>query len=274
MTLKEKVQATRRNSIKCSLTEVKRKTGKKLYTKVGGNPDLPKDFEWYYNCKEYGGHPLSFVAQFDLSELKDYDADQMLPESGMLYFFYDFEADAIGCYPEDRESARVFYYDGAKENLVETEPPENLKEDYRIPEFRIKFSKHKDIPAYEELKEQLDEEMTYEDYAFWASILRGRIRQENIVKLLGYADLIQTEIISMCELVQHGIDCSGFEYLSEKEKYHDESKEWILLFQLDVLETDDFALIIGDTGRLYYYIKKQDLKEKRFDKAWFATQCY
>ena len=33
--------------------------------------------------------PLSFIAQFNLSDLERYDTEGLLPHSGVLYFFYD-----------------------------------------------------------------------------------------------------------------------------------------------------------------------------------------
>src|SRR5215510_11398881 len=58
-------------------------------SKLGGNPDLPEDFEW----KTYQGKPLTFIGQFKFSELAPYDRDKELPAEGMLYFF--FEADEM-----------------------------------------------------------------------------------------------------------------------------------------------------------------------------------
>ena len=50
-------------------------------------------------------------------------------------------------------------------------------------------------------------------------------------------------------------------------------KDWTLLLQLETLETDDWEWMWGDCGMLYFYIKKQDLAEKRFKNTWFSLQC-
>ena len=41
---------------------------------------------------------------------------------------------------------------------------------------------------------------------------------------------------------------------------------WVLLFQLDTVECDDFELMFGDDGLIYFYITKEDLAARRFDR--------
>lgn len=50
------------------------------------------------------------------------------------------------------------------------------------------------------------------------------------------------------------------------------ASEWRLLWQLD---TDDEAgFMWGDAGRLYLLARDEDLKARRFDRAWLVLQCY
>jgi len=46
-----------------------------------------------------------------------------------------------------------------------------------------------------------------------------------------------------------------------------------LLFQMASIQEDDYELMFGDLGNLYFYIRKQDLKERNFDKVWLVLQC-
>jgi uncharacterized protein YwqG len=47
--------------------------------------------------------------------------------------------------------------------------------------------------------------------------------------------------------------------------------EWQLLLQLD---SDDRAdLMWGDGGMLYFWIRAQDLAERRFEMVWMTLQC-
>src|SRR5438477_1753892 len=54
-------------------------------TKLGGCPDLPPSFEW----PSYRDRPQSLIAQINLAEVHPYDVEGLLPESGLLSFFYD-----------------------------------------------------------------------------------------------------------------------------------------------------------------------------------------
>jgi len=47
--------------------------------------------------------------------------------------------------------------------------------------------------------------------------------------------------------------------------------DWVLLLQLD---SDDAAKIMwGDAGMLYFWIRRDDLAARRFDRTWFTLQC-
>ena len=67
-------------------------------SKIGGCPDVPADFVWPYVTG--GGicenddkpHPLTFMAQFNLSELADCDTENRLPKAGLLSFFMTMRA--------------------------------------------------------------------------------------------------------------------------------------------------------------------------------------
>ena len=79
-----------------------------------------------------------------------------------------------------------------------------------------------------------------------------------------------------CEAVTRGFDMGGIE--SYPKQYQKEiksaSKDWILLFQMDTVETDDYEVMFGDSGHIYFWIKKEDLKNKNFEDIWLILQCY
>ena len=72
-------------------------------SKIGGKPYLPKDFVWPY----YQELPLSFLAQINLEEVKALDKDNLLPDKGMLYFFYELETEEWGFKPENKGCSKV-----------------------------------------------------------------------------------------------------------------------------------------------------------------------
>lgn len=86
-------------------------------SKLFGSPDVWNGFEWPAILDENNCYDLDFVAQVNCAELSEYDEAGVLPKRGILYFFYDF----ISCPsdPEDKNAARVLFYDGNLSNLSE-----------------------------------------------------------------------------------------------------------------------------------------------------------
>ncbi len=52
------------------------------------------------------------------------------------------------------------------------------------------------------------------------------------------------------------------------------AKDWILLLQVDTDDDSDGpGWMWGDCGRIYFWIRRQDLAARRFDRAWTVLQC-
>ena len=71
-----------------------------------------------------------------------------------------------------------------------------------------------------------------------------------------------------------GIYCGGPEgYRSEEAKtLAVGAADWRLLLQVDTDEEGP-GWMWGDVGRIYFWIKKQDLAALRFDDVWLIFQC-
>ena len=245
-------------------------------SKIGGKPYLPKDFVWPY----YQELPLSFLAQINLEEVKSLDKDNLLPSTGMLYFFYELETEEWGYKPQSKGCAKVFYYEDIS-NFSLIDFPENMEDDYKIPEFKVNFKSNISLPSYEDFYLFLKEHDTFkeQDISFSDFIpLYDElfIPDNNYTKLLGYPEVIQNPMEEECEAVTRGFDMGGVE--SYPKKYQKEirstSKDWILLFQMDTVETNDYELMFGDSGHIYFWIKKEDLANKNFENIWLILQCY
>ena len=252
-------------------------------SKIGGKPYLPKDFIWPY----YQELPLSFLAQINLKEVNSLDKDRLLPSKGMLYFFYELETEEWGYKPQSKGCAKVFYYEDIS-NFSLIDFPENMEDDYKIPEFKVNFKSNISLPSYEDFfnlvedKEKLEDITENEFYDIYHSAYDELSKKylvpiEKYIKLLGYPDVIQNSMEEECAAIARGFNMGGIGYLYLK-KYHDEikkaSKDWILLFQMDTIESDDYELMFGDCGHLYFWIKKEDLKNKNFENIWLILQCF
>ena len=252
-------------------------------SKIGGKPYLPKDFVWPY----YQGLPLSFLAQINLEEVSSLDKDKLLPDKGILYFFYELETQEWGYHPESKGCAKVFYYEDIS-NFSLIDFPKDMKDYCQVPEFKVTFKANISYPSYEDFdiihnggKEVADNFEDFQDAYF--DIYNDELSKKYLVpiekytKLLAYPDVIQNSMEEECEAVSRGINMGGIGYLYLK-KYHNEikkaSKDWILLFQMDTVKSDDYELMFGDCGHLYFWIKKEDLANKNFENIWLILQCY
>ncbi|MCA9404210.1 MAG: DUF1963 domain-containing protein, partial [Candidatus Omnitrophica bacterium] len=95
------------------------------------------------------------------------------------------------------------------------------------------------------------------------------------VQMFGYPNPIQQDMMQLeCQLVTNGLYCgdtSGYENPRALELAKGKD-DWVLLFQLD--EHPPSEMVWGDAGMLYFWIRKQDLAERRFERTWMILQCH
>lgn len=248
--------------------------------KLGGKPYLPANFEWPTFESEEDGieRPLSFFCQINLVQVKPYDKDNVLPESGMLYFFYECETSTWGFDPSDADAARVFYFENT-DGFVSLDLPDELAEEYVIPEIAVEFKAQKSYPNFEEFDCYSDLDCDCDDYSEVLEELGVDVdRDPEDHKLLGYADIIQGEMLTECESIGRMRGGYTRSYGNVSDKVSSDIKRcagnWTLLLQLSTITKDDYEWMFDDGGMLYFYIKKDDLAAKRFDKTHFSVQCY
>ena len=132
----------------------------------------------------------------------------------------------------------------------------------------LKFNSSLSLPGWE--RDSIDGMLSDEEIDNYIEVTSGAKNQ-----IFGYANCVQGPMELECQLATNGIYCgdpSGYEDPKKKE-LESEKEDWILLFQID-LEEDNAGMIWGDVGKLYYWVRKQDLKDKKFNKSWFSLQCH
>ncbi len=246
-------------------------------SKIGGKPYLPIDFEWptFYNKEDGVTRPLSFFCQINLSEVKKLDEEGVLPEVGMLYFFYECESLRWGFEPDDKDAAKVIYFENTS-GFQPFELPKELSKEYVIPEIAIQFIKRKSYPQFEEFVVHNDTMCDFEEYDKILEKLGINVDvDEEIHKLLGYANIIQDEMLTECESASRRLGTGNSQNPSKAEEkdIQKHASEWILLLQLSIITTNDFEWMFGDCGMLYFYIRKDDLAKRNFEKVHFSVQC-
>ena len=252
-------------------------------SKFGGRPDVPAGFVWpVFETKTLDDdmvkpRPLAFLAQFDCARLAGLDPEGLLPRTGLLSFFYELGSQRWGYDPKDAGCARVFWFDG--EPLAPAEFPQDLEEDFRLPELAAELSSGTDAPDFQDACPALGYDWTTNDYRAFDQARRelGYAYPDNRSQLLGWPDIIQNNMTLECELVSRGHYLGGsWESVPQEERdalRAPSVQDWRLLFQLDTVASGDFELMFGDCGRIYFYIRKEDLLARRFDRAWLVLQC-
>ncbi|PZO37748.1 MAG: DUF1963 domain-containing protein [Pseudanabaena frigida] len=242
-------------------------------SRIGGLPDVPADFQWVL----WQNRPLSFLAQIDCADLQGFDSAKYLPNSGMLYFFYDEIEQPWGFDPSDRGSSAIIYHPST-ENLIPSSLPEGADIDsgWLFTSYALKFREVLSLPSYDSLAfEQMSiPQDRIDDYVNLIEDMKELIAaNEPMHQMLGHSSNIQGDMQLECQLTSHGIHCddaSGYNSPIAKDQAAGAS-DWLLLLQLD--SDDDVEMMWGDVGMLYFWIRKSSLQSKRFDEAWTILQC-
>ncbi len=280
--LKEKIMKLARNEIRITYSE-NGAVPDAAASKIGGRPALPADFQWeeytgkgYFN-DEPESRPLSFLAQINLKDIEALDTENLLPKTGVLSFFYELISMEWGFNTADKGCARVYYFPD-ESVLAQRDFPDNMEQEAMLPEFAMKLKKHISLPSVESYPES-DEIEDWDDYTE-ACAECGYEYDEwgEYTKLLGYPDVIQSPMEQECESISRGYNCGNPEDYAkipqeELPDIEEKSKEWTLLFQMGTIETEDMELMFGDCGHIYFWIRKEDLKNRNFDNVWLVLQC-
>lgn len=236
-------------------------------TKLGGRPDLAAGVAW----PSLRGTPQAFVAQLNLSELAPLDAGRVLPSSGLLSFFYDVELSVWGFDPADQGGWHVMFTP-ADSSLVRLDFPPELPSNDRFPASRLRARADLTLaPSVSRTIKALglgeDEWQAYHEFT---ELLDQELRPTH--RVLGHPQPVQGDMQLECQLVTNGIFAgSPGGYGDPRVKDLEAgAQDWLLLYQAD---SDDDAGFDFGLGRLYYWIRSDDLVARRFEKAWFVFQC-
>jgi hypothetical protein len=261
------VQRTARASIR--LTRGTAEGERPGRSRLGGSPDLPRDFAWPI----YDGRELGFLGQVNLADVAAVDPEAPLPREGLLLFFYDLDRRPSGVHAADRGSCRVV--------LVDADPAGLEPDDSRTPRLRalpIELSRELQLPGAWSLHgEEL--EFTYDESTAWDE-LRERLAAAQGVefddttgdrlalhRLLGYHEEFGREVELDCELAAGGVDTDDDTAYYELRADHEaRARGWRLLLQVSA--DDALGTPRDDFDRLYLCIRDEDLHAGRLDGLW------
>lgn len=236
---------------------------------LGGTPILTTKIEW----PRWNDKSLSFLGQIDLSEI-DTSIDRMgLPEKGILSFFYDQGQTTWGFDPKDHGSWRVIYTEGSPQERVVHETPKDVDEYGVFKKKCVSITPRRVYPYWlapeiETLK--LNDAQTDE----YLDLMEEQYSEYSAHQLMGSPAPIQSNDMDFeCQMASNGIYVGDGSYVKDPKVKELESgiNDWVLLFQLD--SDSDIGMMWGDMGRLYFWIRKEDLVNMKFENCWMILQC-
>jgi uncharacterized protein YwqG len=235
-------------------------------SKLGGVPDLPPGTSW----PQWKGLLQSFIAQIRMDDVRPYDTNGLLPHSGMLWFFYDAQQQTFGADPADLGGWRVIFMDGDPRGLQRTPSPAQLPASSQFKACAITFASEMTLSQQPKLEiPNLDwtdaEQKQYETLLSTFPNAADRAMVHH--RLLGHPDTIQDDMRLECQLASHGVTDVSDPRASELSK---RAMDWQLLLQID--SDEQAGMEWGNTGMLYYWIKKGDLQAHHFDTTWLVLQ--
>ncbi len=249
-------------------------------SRFGGRPDLPPGFAWptfhtaTFDDFRERDHSLGFLLQIDCSELPA-DCDPLLPRHGLLSFFYEMESQRWGYDPQDAGCCRVFWFEDPAA-LCPADIPGDLAGDFRFPPIGIRFVSEATLPDASDFALLSPDDINPDAFDEARASL-GVTSPANASRLSGWPDTLQGNMTTPCELISRGHYLGGsWESVTAEEQAEADRMSpdaWRLLLQLDTVKDGDFELVFGDCGRIYFYIRREDLAARRFDRVWLILQC-
>jgi uncharacterized protein YwqG len=227
--------------------------------RIGGVPDLPQGVEWPRLSTDARsavdpvpppGEPLSFLLQVNLAEVAFADLEQLLPRSGMLYFFFH---GGIG----DEDVAAVLFAQGTE--LRRATAPLDLPPDEFYRGFNLVPNLEWTVPSpcdlgladhfelWDELEDRVAAVQGYESPTAYG-------RGYAVHRLLGHAQFIQAdgmgEVDRLLLQVSSDAGLSSYGY-----------------------PESGIGATWQDCGRIYYLMNKESLKLHRFAEAFVTVEC-
>ncbi len=235
-------------------------------SKLGGQPDLPKSIQW----PKFDNKSMVFYGQINFEEISKIYPESELPKNGILYFFSYFndpenEFGAEYEFIKSKSEYSVIYYENVNNDLLKTEFPKDLINDYRFKVMPLKFELEFQIPPTIET----------------SKVELSKLSKKDIEKYNTYIDTnenyeIET-ILGTPYPIQYGADYDwAYSYLGIKDYNQPGIQEEIKKVKPYFINLLSFSMeskfeAIG-ISFCYFGIHIDDLKNKKFENTIFIMQ--
>ena len=230
----------------------------------GGEPQLPAGVAW----PEKAGRPLPFLASIDLPSVAAAIELEWLPRTGRLLFFYDVDEQPWGFDPKDRGGWTVLYED---ERAAAASSTTTVK---ALPMRFVSARRIASLPSYERPEISalgMSDDQSDALIELGESVYGGMPCHQ----MGGFPNPVQGDAMELeCQLASNGMYAGEpSSYAEQRAKaLADGAGDWRLLLQVD--SDDSLDVMWGDAGIIYFFIREQDARARRFDCAWLVLQCH
>ncbi len=238
-------------------------------TRLGGVPLLAPGATW---PSSPSGNPQSFLGQLNADEVNARLGAPLLPPHTLLGFFYDWAEQRWGFDPAD-----------AGHWQVTATPLAGAAPVPAVPASTESFTAHSVTGLVVRTIPSIDEppvDAVRAEKHWWQRRdpivdFYGALENDESVPLhrvFGWPDPVQGPMRLECQLAANGVhhgNPAGVEG-ARVEALAPGAADWLLLWQIDTDDALDWTW--GDAGRLYYWIRRQDLAARNFDHVWLVLQ--
>ena len=231
--------------------------------------------------------PLSFVAQINLAEMwAAGPLDPDLPRQGVLSIFYDLIEMPWGLCPQDRTGFAILFHDRDAGPLTRCAEPDEPRGDFfaccrRSPLACGAHACMTPLPPHEAEYDRMGwpETFTNQLWGDWWSEDDFLYSSEDgkdwkCHHVGGWPTPVQGGMQTRCALLNAGHSCGNSDAYKDPAlaAVRATATDWLLLAQIG---TDGKGnMVWGDNGQLYLWIRRDDLKARRFANAWLILQSY
>lgn len=242
----------------------------KSLSKFGGIPSIKKGEKWMRNQTDH--KPYAFLLQLDLEELQSFDINNLLPPEGVLSIWFNLNS---------WDDGKVIYYKD-KTELVQAKVPVELKEEKereKLPIWKRMFTRRTGFKLFSE--RFMNFEVEYHSPS-WDSLQMKLFHITNNTKssdleidekyIDNYVDVTRSDhhllgyYVGLQESIYELMKNTNGQFPNKPtEQMVKEGLEWKLFLQIDSDKLTDMHWV--DAGKILFFIKEDDLKNKNFENV-------
>jgi uncharacterized protein YwqG len=251
-------------------------------SKFGGSPDVPAGFVWPEIQGRKAPEPMEFVGQIRLADLPR-PSPEPVPEDGLLSFFTRWSEGRVFFFPEGTALRRT-----PGQNPPAPPAPTGFwrrlgagltrkpdaRQTYRACSLQFKpeiSPPDGNAAMIKALNLSEEERESYFD-SYLQSPTDSQASDTTQHQMFGYSRPVQNEMELECDFLRRG---ETMRWDLPDQRFISAAQDWVLLLQAD---TDDYkegpGWMWGDAGMVYFWIHRDDLIARAFDKVIAIEQCH